>query len=693
MDRYYNIYLSIVLFCLFFSTQAQYLKVNHNTHTPQELIEDVFINNGCITNINITHTAGGNFSDGDKSFGYFERNGSNFPFEDGIVLSTGKLKNVEGPNDSLSDDDAPNWGSDPDLENALNEYNTTNATVIEFEFTPQLTSAIQFRYIFASEEYQANDESTCIYSDLFAFLIRPTTSTQYQNIALVPGTNTPVKVTTVHPDIPGHCSAINETYFGQFNPQGFSNAAINFNGQTAVLTATAQVVANTTYKIKLAIADEHNARYDSAVFLEGNSFNVNSADLGPDLTGENALCQGTTHTLSPLNITGTPTNYTWYKIEGNTETELSNGPQESQLAITQPGEYKVEISYNGCTTTDTILVEYATDANLKDEVTLYQCHFPDEENEFNLTNTTSIILNGNTNYNPQGFYPSYQDAENKENEIATPSNVLVTANRSFYLRLENTNGCYAIKEIKTILVDTPQEDPYYQAPKYCLNSGESLRIYAGMLGNSTNYTYLWDSGEKTPYLDITSPGTYEVTVTSSSNVDGKTYYCSIRKVIEVGSSEIASLDYTISGKVSNQQVEVFATGVGDYEYALDQKYNYQDSPIFRNLSAGKHTVYVRDKNGCGIASVSFHIVTFNNFFTPNADGINDVWRIGGIELGKSPVEKIIIFDRFGKILTAFDTYGSWDGTYRGRPMPANDYWYAIYYKDGSVKKGNITLLR
>src|SRR5690606_22299565 len=153
----------------------------------------------------VTNVVGGNFNGADRSYGYFDAGTSSFPFQNGIILSTGRLSNTEGPNTSLSDDDASGWSGDTDLENALNENNTTNATILEFDFIP-IASQISFRYIFASEEYQENNSNTCQYSDLFGFLIRPVSEQQYTNIALVPNTQTPVKVTTVHPEIPGGCS-------------------------------------------------------------------------------------------------------------------------------------------------------------------------------------------------------------------------------------------------------------------------------------------------------------------------------------------------------------------------------------------------------------------------------------------------------------------------------------------------------
>ena len=87
---------------------------------------------------------------------------------------------------------------------SLNEINTLNATIIEFNFSAA-ANQISFKYIFASEEYQEENSSTCQYSDLFGFLIRKENEQEYTNIAIVPNSETPVKVTTVHPEIPGEC--------------------------------------------------------------------------------------------------------------------------------------------------------------------------------------------------------------------------------------------------------------------------------------------------------------------------------------------------------------------------------------------------------------------------------------------------------------------------------------------------------
>jgi len=279
----------IILFIAAFQiVKSQNITVNSNNFSDQELIEDILFGTNCVENIVVNNTESGSFSNGELSYGYFNANNSGFPFSEGLVLSTGRLSNVPGPNNSLSDDDASGWNGDQDLENALGINNTINSTIFEFTFVPQ-ASSINFRYLFASEEYRENNPFTCDFSDAFAFLIRVVGTQQYQNLALVPGTNTPVLVTTVRPEIPGECEAINEEYFGQFNNLV---SPINFNGQTAILTAETDVIAGETYEVKLVIADEANFRYDSAVFIEANSFNV-GVDLGQDQN----LCEGETTNL------------------------------------------------------------------------------------------------------------------------------------------------------------------------------------------------------------------------------------------------------------------------------------------------------------------------------------------------------------------------------------------------------------
>ena len=435
-----------IFLCLSFAALSQNVQVSSSAYTPQELIENVLINSACIENLVVTNVVGGDFNSTEKSYGYFDANGSSFPLKRGIVLSTVKLANVGGPNDSLSDDDASNWGGDSDLETILNESNTLNATLIEFNFSAQ-ASQISFNYIFASEEYQENNSSTCQYSDLFGFLIRKESGGDYTNIALVPTTQTPVKVTTVHSGVPGECAPINEAYFGGWNS---NSAPINFNGQTAVLTATANIIPNEIYHVKLVIADEKNYRYDSAVFLEASSFKLGT-DLGIDrLRATNtSLCDDETLTLSALQ--NNALSYKWFK-----NGKLLSGNTGFELEVENEGLYSVEVLLdNGCTSYGSIRIEYsplpiAIDSNL------VQCDDDgvfDGLTTFNLTEINETLIN-NVDNREVKFYTSLTSAQNSMGDIDGTAFTNTSNPQVVYAQLIDTiTKCFDLAEI-TLSVST-----------------------------------------------------------------------------------------------------------------------------------------------------------------------------------------------------------------------------------------------
>ncbi|NUY81142.1 T9SS type B sorting domain-containing protein [Flavobacterium sp. MAH-1] len=389
------------------NASAQYISVDEN-YTTFQLVNDVLINNPCGQASNIV-VSGWSFSSG-NTFGYFNANGSAFPFQDGVVLTTGRAASAVGPNTSLLSEGPTNWNGDNDLENALNVNNTINATVLEFDFLPQ-ASEFSFEYIFSSEQYLSNpSQNQCAYTDGFAFLLKKAnTSDPYQNLAVVPQTSTPVTVNTVRG--PGTvCPPQNEEYFDAFNADEHPT---NYNGQTKPLTAKAFVQAGVLYHIKLVVADQGNNLYDSAIFLKGGSFKVEK-DLGADrlLSTFNALCPNSTLTLNAQE--NGATSYKWYKND-----ILIPGATLATYDVTQPGTYKVEILLgSGCVSTGEIKLEYSTEPAYQSPVTMVQCD-PDNNgiSTFNLTNAIDALTLGNTAFNPVTFYESMADAISNTNPI------------------------------------------------------------------------------------------------------------------------------------------------------------------------------------------------------------------------------------------------------------------------------------
>lgn len=441
---------ALFVLVLFFSLSlinAQVITVD-DTRSAQNLVENVLVNSGCatITNSNAT---GDTFTPGQNSYGYFNKGTSNFPLAEGIVLSSSTSKNAIGPYIKDSGGGSTAWLGDPDIDLALG-INSINATVLEFDFVP-LTNSINFNYIFASNEYQIY--YPCVYSDAFAFLIKEKGSTDtYKNIAVLPGTTTPVSSKNVHPLINNYtdnqgvlhngCPAINETYFNGYNS---ATSPINYSGQIVKLSAYSDVTIGKTYHIKLVIADDQNNQYDSAIFLEAGSFKP-SVNIGPDrsLTSNNPICFGDPFTID----TKLPATYQYEWFKDGSAVPIT-GEINPSLMITSAGTYKVRVYFSpSCFSEDEIKIEYAAPIILND-TTLFQCdNDTDGFTTFDLTLIETNLNNSNSNVENITYFKSISDAQNNLNPISNTSNYTNSIpNEVLYIKLKTIFGCSKIAQL------------------------------------------------------------------------------------------------------------------------------------------------------------------------------------------------------------------------------------------------------
>lgn len=439
--REYKIYIStLFLLLLPLLASAQTISVD-NSKTPTQLVQELFAGASCVIPTNITIT-GYDFGGGEKSFASFDSNSSGFPLEKGLLISTGRASSAIGPNSSLLSEGPSSWPGDNDLEMAINENNTINATVVEFDFVA-VTNYMSFNYIFSSEQYLTNPSSNqCNYSDGFAFLLKEIGSPSNQNLAVVPGTTIPVKVTTVRGS-GTICPAANAQYFDAFNG---SNHPTNFNGQTKVMNAEADIIPGRSYHIKMVIADQGNNLYDSAIFIGGNSFN-NDYAMGDDrlIADGNPLCPGETLTITPdYTVPGT-LSYSWLKdgapIPGYTNVSSPT------YTINAAGVYTLVADIGSCTVYGYINIEYAPlTAN---DTSLTEC---DANNDgiatFNLNNAAASITGGNTAMTIQGYYRTVTDAQNLQNKITNPSNYQNSTGNNVVARVENNFNCVDYADIR-----------------------------------------------------------------------------------------------------------------------------------------------------------------------------------------------------------------------------------------------------
>jgi gliding motility-associated-like protein len=107
---------------------------------------------------------------------------------------------------------------------------------------------------------------------------------------------------------------------------------------------------------------------------------------------------------------------------------------------------------------------------------------------------------------------------------------------------------------------------------------------------------------------------------------------------------------------------------------------------------------VNSTNGCGIATDEvfvrvFKKITIPNAFTPNGDGINDVWQINGLETYPESVTQV--YNRYGQRVFIQNGYRQpWDGRLNQKSLPLGTYYYLIFLNiDLPVLSGSITIIR
>jgi hypothetical protein len=223
------------------------------------LINTLLSGSSGITATNATYSgsalAAGTFSGGNPDLG----------IDEGVILSTGRVIDAVGPNNSPSA--GPILPALPGT--ALLPGTTFDAAILSFDFTTT-TGAISLDYVFGSEEYPEFVNGTTgtglSVNDQFRFFI------DGENIALVPGTSTPISIDTVNPGLNSGLYRDNNT--GALNLQ--------YDGFTTVLTAQKTGLSPGSHTFQLVIADLGDEFYDSGVFLRAGSISATAATAVPE---------------------------------------------------------------------------------------------------------------------------------------------------------------------------------------------------------------------------------------------------------------------------------------------------------------------------------------------------------------------------------------------------------------------------
>ncbi len=228
-----------------------------NSLTEEELAQSLVGGGVTVSNVNLTCP--------NNAFGRFIGVGTGLGIDSGLILTSGTIFDAPGPNgDSGAGID--NAGPGDALLNALSSAPTFNACILEFDVVP-LSDTLAFNYVFGSEEYL--EFVFAGYNDIFAFGISGPGITGIENMALIPGTMTPVSIDNVNDvSFPEYYVDNGDGFTAPYSVDPFY---IQYDGYTTVLQAKRAVIPCNTYTLRLAIADAGDEILDSGVFIEAGS--------------------------------------------------------------------------------------------------------------------------------------------------------------------------------------------------------------------------------------------------------------------------------------------------------------------------------------------------------------------------------------------------------------------------------------
>lgn len=352
-----KILLSILSLLIGGALQAQ-LTVTSNM-TPLQYVQDVLVGSGVQVS-NVTFNDNANYAG--NQIGKFDYVGTQIDFPSGIVMGSGGVAGVKGPNNSGGHSTIATPGTsvsgDAQLQGLVGSNTLHDIGRLEFDFIPA-GNTVSFNFKFASEEY---DEYVCSnFHDVFGFFVTALTpgggTYNNTNLALVPGTNLPITINTVNNGSRGAygsnstCNSANgsnaqwqanSVYYAGAPGTHFQADAI-----THSINITFNVVCGEPYHFKFAIADAGDGGYDSWVLFESGSFNSDAVEVSvTTVTGDSSVIEGCTTAdfIFTRPISDTANALTINYDIGGTATEGVDYPALTNPIYFAPGQDSVVIT-------------------------------------------------------------------------------------------------------------------------------------------------------------------------------------------------------------------------------------------------------------------------------------------------------------------------------------------------------------
>ncbi len=710
-----------------------------NTQTPEQLVQNILLGFG-VTASNIMYNGSPvNAAQIQGNVTFFDAQGTTFPINSGVLLTTGNGVGAVGPNNigsfTNNTPPTPSVATDPHL-NAIANAAPTNGAVLEFDFIPS-GDTISFNYIFGSDEYPEFSPST--FNDAFGFFLwGPGISGPYvlggypnggENLAIIPGTTTPVTINNLGPGVGQY------PQYYQDNQNGAAyGTAIQYDGTTVTLSANASVQCGQTYHIKLAISNVGDQAYDSGVFLQANSFASEAVQVAvATVSGDTTVIEGCSTAelqfirpqsqlgdtlIINYDITGTATNGTDFPLLPNPITFL---PGDDTLTLTiDPLADGIpdNMEYVTITTTtisvcgDTIIssgtlwIIDSVDINVDAPDPTAYCI------NDSIQVVATVLSGGEAPYTY-----SWNDANSQVGDTAYLPTLQNGTQGTTEFIVTATDACgYTGQDTVTITLDqTLSIDSFFvQNASACDPTGAASAFYSGDSTNALNGLEWFFEGPG-------QPGPNQVTASVITDVPSGWYYVTLTDAVcEVSDSVFIDIEnppvaqFTPPGASGCSPVQVsfvnssqntvnYLWDFGDgspTETAVDVNHSFTQSStvmlIASDATGCADTAYAQiDVVACGCTdpnatnydptamqddgSCIFPIpeVTAPNVITPNGDNVNDLFFLDAVNTTNI---RLTITNRWGNLI--YESEGAnpaWDGTnLNGLAVEQGVYFY--YYE-------------
>jgi gliding motility-associated-like protein len=209
-------------------------------------------------------------------------------------------------------------------------------------------------------------------------------------------------------------------------------------------------------------------------------------------------------------------------------------------------------------------------------------------------------------------------------------------------------------------------------------------------------TYLWSDGTTNISTIVADSGLYAVTVTQNGCSNSDQQYIALSAVLSPPT--FLSEDLCLGSSVTLNATQQVA-GVS---------YMWNTGSTDASVTVAATGTYVVTVTGCNTVTASADItfepcecnVVLPTAFSPNSDGVND--RFAPIyDCVEVTSMQMRVYNRWGeKVFETTDIFGSWDGTYKGKPQPMETYAYYLNVEtvENSNPKsinlaGNVTIVR